>query len=50
MLFVFICKAINMMQADRIALAENGRESFVFQPTTEAPASFPPSFFPSLAL
>ncbi len=35
-----------MMQADRIALAENGRESFVFQPTTEAPASFPSLFLP----
>ncbi len=35
-----------MMQADRIALAENGRESFVFQPTTKAP----PHSLPSLPL
>ncbi len=36
-----------MMQADRMALAENGRESFVFQPTTKAP---PHSLPPSLSL
>jgi len=40
-----------MMQADRIALAENGRESFVFQPTPKAPPhSLPPSLSLSLSL